>query len=148
MPFGVDLGTTNSSVAWADPTGAVYSLKVRRGPKDPFDAVESSLVLDPEGDPVVGHTALDAWKSRPGTTLLRSFKRKLNKQRLRQGIYRYEDVPTHEYDWVNQCMRYERSGSWIPLDYDEYTLKEVVGATSLLLQRMLTSEEIETDSGV
>jgi Hsp70 protein len=148
MPFGIDLGTTNSSVAWADSTGAVYSLKVRRGPKDPFDAVESSLVLDPEGDPVIGHTAVDAWKNRPGSTLLRSFKLRLDKQRLRQGIFRYEDVPTHEYDWVNQCMRYARTGSWIPLEYDEYSLGEVLGATSLLLRQLLTSVEIEPDPGL
>ena len=59
MAFGVDLGTTNSSIAWADDAGEVHSLRVRRGLKDPFDAVERSIVLDPLGDPMIGQEARD-----------------------------------------------------------------------------------------
>jgi molecular chaperone DnaK (HSP70) len=77
MPFGVDLGTTNSSIAWTDESGDVFSLRVRRGPVEPFDAIERSIVLDPEADDfVVGQAAVtEAARRRDREPkLVRSFK--------------------------------------------------------------------------
>ena len=151
MAFGVDLGTTNSSIAWADRAGTVHSLKVRRGPKEPFDAVERSAVLDPlgeAGDPVVGHRAVEEAKLRPGErVLLTSFKPKLDKQRLRQNRYEVEHVATSEYDPVEQMIRYDRRRAAVPVYYDEHSRDEVVSAASLMLHRMLTSQEIDPNSG-
>lgn len=146
MPFGVDLGTTNSSVAWVDPTGAVYSLKVRRGPKEPFDAVERSLVLDPLGDdPVVGYLAEGAPRPRPDAPLVESFKRRFDKARLRQQRYQVTTTATGEYDPVDQCIKFKDTMQRVPIFYDEYSLDEVVRAAGLVFERLLTSTEIDPD---
>src|SRR5438093_13711102 len=104
MAFGIDFGTTNSSVAWADLAGQVHSLSVRSG-KEPFDAVVRSVVLDPRGefgDPVVGHRAFETAVQRPDAPLLSSFKSKLDKQRLRRSIAQIEAVHTRDYDFAQQ----------------------------------------------
>lgn len=146
MAFGVDLGTTNSSIAWADPTGAVYSLKVRRGPKEPFDAVERSLVLDPLGiDPVVGHLAEGAPRARADAPLVSSFKRRFDKARLRQARYEVEASATGEYDPVGQCIKFTNTMRRVPVYYDEYSLDEVMGAAGLVLKRLLGSTEVDPD---
>jgi len=146
MPFGVDLGTTNSSVAWADPNGAVYSLKVRRGPKEPFDAVERSLVLDPLGDlPIVGHLAEGAISSNPDALLVASFKRRFDKARLRQQRYEFTTTATGEYDPVNQCIKFRDTMQRVPVFYDEYSLDEVTKTAGLVFERLLTSTEIDPD---
>jgi hypothetical protein len=147
MPFGVDLGTTNSSVAWADPAGEVYSLKVRRGPKEPFDAVERSLVLDPLGvAPIVGHLAEGAPRRNGDTPLVSSFKRRFDKARLRQLRYELITTPTSEYDPVDQCIRFETTERRVPVFYDEYSLDEVTQAAALVFERLLTSTEIDPDA--
>src|SRR4051794_2252889 len=115
MPFGVDLGTTNSSVAWANSAGDVYSLKVRHGPKEPFDAVERSLVLDPLGStPIVGHLAEGALRQNGDGPLVSSFKRRFDKARLRQRRYEVITTPTSEYDPVNQCIKFATSQRRVP----------------------------------
>ena len=147
MPFGIDLGTTNSSVAWADSSGAVYSLKVRRGPKEPFDAVERSLVLDPLGpSPIVGHLAEGAPRRSADTPLVSSFKRRFDKARLRQSRYELVTTSTGEYDPVDQCIKFTDSTRRVPVYYDEYSLDEVTTAAGLVFQRMLTSTQIDAGS--
>src|SRR4051794_33638749 len=84
MPFGIDLGTTNSSIAWADDAGEVWSLSVRSG-REPFDAVIRTMVFDPLGEAIVGERAMQAQVHRP-EPFLASFKSKLDKQRLRRDI--------------------------------------------------------------
>ncbi len=112
MPLGVDLGTTNSSIAWVDTDGTVHSLSVRSG-KEPFDAVLRTVVLDPTGDePVVGHRAFEAHASRQEAMLLTSFKPKLDKQRLRRTAVRYERVTTGDYDFVAQGIGSRSERSW------------------------------------
>lgn len=144
MAFGVDLGTTNSSIAWADPTGAVYSLKVRRGPKEPFDAVERSLVLDPLGHaPVVGHLAAGSPLPRADAPLVSSFKYRFDKARLRQARYEVEASTTGEYDPVGQCIKFKHTWRRVPVYYDDYSLDEVIGAAGLILRRLLGSTEVD-----
>src|SRR5436305_10340937 len=102
MAIGIDFGTTNSSVAWADASGQIHSLSVRSG-KEPFDAVVRSVVLDPcgkFGEPVVGHRAFEQALQRPQAPFLESFKFKLDKQRLRRSITQIERVTTGDYDPV------------------------------------------------
>ena len=147
MPVGVDLGTTNSSVAWADPTGTVYSLKVRQGPKEPFDAVERSLVLDPLGSsPIVGRLAEGAPRPNADAPLVSSFKRRFDKARLRQLRYELITTATDEYDPVNQCIRFRDSARIVPEFYDEYSLDEVTKAAGLVFERLLTSTEVDADA--
>ncbi len=146
MAFGVDLGTTNSSIAWADPTGVVYSLKVRRGPKEPFDAVERSLVLDPLGHaPVVGHLAEGAPRPRADAPLVSSFKRRFDKARLKQARYEVESSTTGEYDPVGQCIKFTDTWRRVPVYYDDYSLDEVIGAAGLVLKRLLGSTEVDPE---
>jgi hypothetical protein len=153
MPLGVDLGTTNSSVAWADPNGNVVSLKVRRDygevhPNPPFDSVERSIVLDPLGEePIVGYGAEGAVRSRE-TPLIVSFKRRFDKARLRQRRYDVVTTPTGEYDPVNQCIKFTDTMRTVPLEYDEYSLDEVTVAAGLMFERLLTSTEIEDNLNV
>ena len=143
MAFGIDFGTTNSSVAWADAAGQVHSLSVRSG-KEPFDAVVRSVVLDPcneFADPVVGHLAFEAAMQRPDAPFLSSFKHKLDKQRLRRSLVRVEMVPDGGYDFVEQAasMVERRTTTYM---YDEHSKREVVAATSQVLRRLLTSDEL------
>jgi hypothetical protein len=142
MAFGVDLGTTNSSIAWADGAGDVHSLRVRRGLKDPFDSVERSMVLDPLGDPRVGQQARTEAANRPEAPLLTSFKRRFNKQRLRQWRLSLVDVPTNDYDPVQQGIRVSQHIEKKAL-YDEYSRDEVVSAGGLVFERLLTSTEVD-----
>ena len=149
MSFGVDLGTTNSSVAWADPAGEVYSLKVRRGPKEPFDAIERSLVLDPLGSsPIVGHLAEGATRRNGEVPLVSSFKRRFDKARLRQLRYELVMTPTSEYDPVDQCIKFEATERRVPVYYDDYSLDEVTKAAALVFERLLTSTTIDHDGAV
>jgi hypothetical protein len=149
VALGVDLGTTNSSVAWSDPAGGVHSLKVRRGPKEPFDAVERSLVLDPFGSsPIVGHLAEGAPRSSPDTPLIESFKRRFDKARLRQSRYEIVRTKTSEYDPVQQSIRIAETTQWVPLYYDAYSLEEVTKAAALMLHRLLTSTDIDVDQAI
>ena len=144
MAFGVDLGTTNSSVAWTDPGGDVYSLRVRRGPKEPFDAVERSLVFDPLGPDIwVGDGAETAADRHPGRHVVASFKRRFDKQRLREMRYQVIRTPTSEYDAVNECIRFSETREMVPLEYDSYTLAEVVGAGAEMFGRLLSTAEID-----
>lgn len=148
MPFGVDLGTTNSSVAWADSGGDVYSLRVRRGPKEPFDAIERSLVFDPLGpDAYVGDGAETAADRHPGRHVVASFKRRFDKQRLRQTKYRVKWTPTSEYDAVNESIRFAETHELVALEYDDYTLAEVVGAGAEMFRRLLSTAEINDPTG-
>jgi hypothetical protein len=149
MAFGIDFGTTNSSVAWADPGGQVHSLSVRSG-KEPFDAVVRSIVLDPLatlGDPVVGHLAFEEAVKRGNAPLLSSFKFKLDKQRLRRSLEQVEYVPSGDYDPVAQAARLVPKRTRLDL-YDEHSRDDVVGATSEVLRRLLTSDEISRDAAV
>ena len=147
MAFGVDLGTTNSSIAWADDAGNVHSLRVRRGLKEPFDAVDRSLVLDPLGEePVVGGEAETAAALAPEARLVRSFKRRFDKQRLRQRRYRHVLVPTHEYDPVEQGIRILETQQLVPIEYDRYSREEVISAGGRVFERLLTSSEIDAGS--
>jgi hypothetical protein len=149
MAFGIDFGTTNSSVAWADSAGQVHSLSVRSG-KEPFDAVVRSVVFDPSGqfgDPVVGHRAFEAAAQRANAPLLSSFKFKLDKQRLRESIVQIEYVSTGDYDFVEEGSkviekRVERHM------YDDHSRKEVVEATGQVLKRLLTSDELSRDPAI
>lgn len=147
MALGVDLGTTNSSVAWSDAAGDVVSLKVRQGPKEPFDSVERSLVrLFSDGTtPIVGHTAATSTSAIGDSRLVESFKRRFDKARLRQMHLKHEYTATQQYDAVNQCVRYAPSARWVPLEYDDYTLDEIVEAGGLVLRRLLTATEIDPD---
>jgi hypothetical protein len=146
MPFGVDFGTTNSSVAWSDSGGTVHSLKVRRGPKEPFDAVERSLVFDPLGDsPIVGHLAEGVEGVSTASPLVSSAKRRFDKARLRQSRYEVDSTATGEYDPVNQCIKFKNTGRIVPVYYDEYSLDEVSAAAGLIFERLLTSTEIDVD---
>jgi hypothetical protein len=145
MPLGVDLGTTNSSIAWVDTDGTVHSLSVRSG-KEPFDAVLRTVVLDPTGDePVVGHRAFEAHASRQEAMLLTSFKPKLDKQRLRRTAVRYERVTTGDYDFVAQGIRFKERAVVVPLEYDRHSHEEVVSATAHVLRRLLTSDREPRD---
>lgn len=149
MAFGVDFGTTNSSVAWADSAGQVHSLSVRSG-KEPFDAVVRSVVLDPcgeFGEVVVGHRAFEAATTRAGAPLLSSFKFKLDKQRLRQAVVQIERVATGDYDFVQQSAKVIERRS-VQHIYDEHSRVEVVEATAQILRRLLTSDEISRDPAV
>jgi hypothetical protein len=148
MPLGVDLGTTNSSVAWVDRDGAVYSLPVRSG-KEPFDAVLRTIVLDPTSDqPVVGQRAFEAQLQRPGAPLLASFKPKLDKQRLRQRVVRYEHHATGEYDFVDQGVRFKTRAVVVPLEYDRHSHEEVVAATACVLRRLFMSDREPRDPAI
>lgn len=146
MAFGVDLGTTNSSIAWADPTGDVFSLKVRRDPKEPFDAVERSLVLDPLGQsPVVGHLAEGAVAPGSAALLVSSFKRRFDMPRLRQHGYEVVAGTTGDYDPVNECIVFTETLRRVPVYYDAYSLAEVVASAGLVLGRLLGSTEVDLD---
>jgi hypothetical protein len=151
VAFGVDLGTTNSSIAWSDASGQVHSLSVRSG-KEPFDAVLRSVVLDPlgrHGDPVVGHLAFGAATSQPqDAVLLTSFKVKLDKQRLRESVVQYKMEKTGDYDFVNECVRFASHAVVVPLNYDEHSREEVIGAAGQVLRRLLLSEEIARDPAI
>lgn len=146
MPFGVDLGTTNSSIAWTDESGDVFSLRVRRGPVEPFDAIERSIVLDPEADDfVVGQAAVtEAARRRDREPkLVRSFKRRFDKQRLRQEVYRTTFQNTQDYDPVTQSVKIKESVERIPIFYDEYSRDEVVAAGGRLFNHLLSSAEVD-----
>ncbi len=150
MAFGVDFGTTNSSVAWADPAGDVHSLSVRSS-KEPFDAVVRSVVLDPcgkFGEPVVGDLAFEEAAMRSGDApLLRSFKFKLDQQRLRQSLVQIEWVANHEYDPVNQANRLIPRRMVTQL-YDEHSRDEVVAAAAQVLKRLLSPDPAIQSSSV
>ena len=144
MAFGLDLGTTNSSIAWSDPAGDVHSLSVRSR-KEPFDAVVRTVVFDPleqAGPAVVGDAAFEAAAGR-AEPFLTSFKLKLDKQRLRQTVFRYEATKTNEYDPVNQTIRFAERQTFVPLYYDEHSREEVVAAAAQVIRRLLTSDEID-----
>jgi hypothetical protein len=146
MPFGVDLGTTNSSIAWADDLGNVHSLRVRSGVIEPYPAVERSLVFDPEGDDFVVGQPATAAAMRQGGLLVRSFKRRFDKQRLRERGYEIKIEATGEYDAVEQGVRYKESRVLVPLFYDKYSRGEVVAAGGRLLRHLLTSAEIDVET--
>jgi hypothetical protein len=148
MPFGVDFGTTNSSVAWADTAGQVHSLSVRSR-TEPFDAVVRSVVLDPcsdFGDPIVGDQAFEDALQRPDAPLLSSFKFKLDKQRLRQSISVYEEVGTG-YNHHRQAPGFVTRRTVRDL-YDEHSRLEVVEATAQVLRRLLTSDDISREPAI
>jgi Hsp70 protein len=148
MPFGVDLGTTNSSIAWADDEGNVHSLRVRQGPREPFDAVERSLVLDPLGDdPSVGAEAAKDAQYRPEDILVHSFKRRFDKQRLRERRYEVTRVPTREYDAVSEGVRLKEVGRWVDY-YDDYSRPEIVASGGHLFRTLLTAGEIDVPESV
>ena len=150
MAYGVDLGTTNSSIAWADELGDVHSLKVSDGLVEPFDAVVRSIVLDPERDDfVVGQSAPTVAAVRRGLdpVLVRSFKRRFDKQRLRQQVYRHTFETTHEYDPVNQTAKFEETLERVPIFYDKYSRAEVVAAGGRLLSHLLTRTELDAELG-
>lgn len=148
MPFGIDFGTTNSSVAWADSSGVVHSLKVRRGPKEPFDAVERSIVFDPLGPvPVVGHLAEGQEGQSDSRPLVSSIKPRFDKARLRQSRYEVVTTPTTEYDPVDQCIKFSTTERSVPVYYDDYSLHEVTAAAGLIFERLLTSTEIDPADG-
>jgi hypothetical protein len=149
MAFGIDFGTTNSSVAWADASGLVHSLSVRSG-KEPFDAVVRSVVLDPSekfGEAVVGHRAFEAALQRQEAKLLDSFKFKLDKQRLRRTIVQVEMVTTGEYDFAEEAAKVVERRTRRDL-YDEHSREEVVDATAQVLRRLLMSDEISREPTV
>ena len=146
MAFGVDLGTTNSSIAWADQAGTVHSLLVRIGLIEPYDAVERSVVLDPETeDFVVGQNAFTE-AARQNSRLVRSFKRRFDKQRLREHRYRAVYQATNDYDPASQSIRVAESTERVPLEYDEYTLGEVIAAGSRLFHHLLTRAELDPET--
>jgi actin-like ATPase involved in cell morphogenesis len=147
VALGVDLGTTNSSIAWSDEGGTVHSLSVRSG-KEPFDAVIGSAVLDPleaMGPAVVGRGAFTASEQRPGAPLLYSFKSRLDKQRLREVAYQLEVVNLGGHDPVTETNSYRETLRRVDLMYDPFSREEVVGAAARILQRLLTSQEIDDD---
>ena len=145
MALGIDLGTTNSSVAATDDAGTVYSLSVRSG-REPFDAVIGSVVFDPLGAaPTIGRASLlAAERSRSDAPLLHSFKPRLEKQRLRRTITRIETVMDRGYDFVNQGNRTREVLRRRDL-YDRFSREEVVAAAGHLLHRLLTAEEVDRD---
>jgi hypothetical protein len=149
MALGIDFGTTNSSVAWADPAGEIHSLSVRSG-KEPFDSVIRSVVLDPSGqfgDPVVGHLAFEAAVQRSEAPFLSSFKFKLDKQRLRRMLVQLELVSTGEYDAVEKREKLVEKRTVVPL-YDDHSRSEVVDATAQIMRRLLTSDELSREPSV
>jgi hypothetical protein len=141
MAFGIDIGTTNSSISWADDAGEVHSLSVRSG-KEPFDSVIRSVVFDPLGDPELGEKALTEQFTRTAP-LLASFKPKLDKQRLRRDVLSLE-TDGSAYDAMMQSER-PRERAVMRALYDQNSREEVVAATSCLLRRLLLSDEIDRE---
>ena len=121
VPLGIDLGTTNSSVAWSDEVGTIHSLSVRSG-KEPFDAVIGSVVLDPlsAGSPVVGRSAFIAAETRGGPLLYCSEPR-LQKQRLRETVRQLRMVETHVHDFATGGNAWVPEGRTEQQLYDEFT---------------------------
>ena len=77
--------------------------------------------------------------------MLASFKRRFDKARLRQARYEIVTTATGQYDPVQQCIRFTDTRRRVPLEYDEYSLDEVTTAAGLILERLLTSTEVDPD---
>src|SRR4029077_8240331 len=119
---------------------------------EPFDAVIRSIVLDPHReDFVIGQTAITVAKTRENSVLVRSFKRRFDKQRLRQQVYRHTFAATRDYDPVKQTMKVNEVMERVPIYYDEYSRAEVVAAGGRILNHLLTRQDVaggDTRAGI
>jgi hypothetical protein len=94
-------------------------------------------VFDPlSSTAAVGGAAFDALRGHPTGLLLRSFKSKLDKQRLRQMRIAVAVEASGDYDFVNQGVKLKESTALIPI-YDKHSLEEVIGGTTAILRHLL-----------
>lgn len=146
MPIGIDFGTTNSSIAYSDANGEVWSLRVREQ-REPFDAVVRTIVFDPIGERHVGASAIErAVAARNDRPLLRSFKADLDRQKLRKEIDVVETVVTDGYNAHEQGPMLQRVWKRRKI-YHRWSRPEMIGSVEAVLATLLAARSVATSTG-
>lgn len=144
MRLGIDLGTSNSSVAFYDPIdGVLRNVKVSSG-DEPYDSILRSCALMMGDRTVIGSAAEREYRAKPGYDFIPTFKPYLNETQLRRVVVVRQESRIVGYSHLWQ------EPIWSSIAVEDYvggpfSEKEVVNSVTFFVSALLekSQEEIQ-----